>query len=621
MSWLYSIVVAGLFLASGGDTPVSVNEKNAVAERSVQVIAVDDVTDKFEKTYTLTPNGKVSVSNINGSIAIEAWDRGEVRLEATKVADSAETLNEVEIIVTDRPDSLKVETDYKGWRYGDRSDRSRTRKLEVHYKLSVPRTAVLSAIETVNGSVTVANFVNFTKASAVNGNVNASNLRGNAELSTVNGEVSAAFERVEAGSRISLNTVNGRANLTLPSDVNATIKADSLNGVIANDFGLPVKKGEYIGRNLHGRLGNGEAQVRLNSVNGGLSILRQKDGRTQSPATNLLKEGDVGEVEAVDEAALNSAIANRAIARAMRDSERSAAVAMKEAQIAISKVKPELEKIQATIATDEMKASIKEGMAKQAEVLAQLAEINWRSSAPTIKRRTKSFEVNGTPRVVVEANGCDVIIRGGAQKEVRYVLSESGNARTMSPANISEEQNGPEITIKVSGDASSVRSGGLFNAERVRLEIYLPRESNVKVTSDGEIRLSGVSGTLDVKGSDSPIDIRDSQGKLTLDADDGQVRVIGFNGEFESNTIDANVFLEGAFERISSKAEDGVITLTLPDTASASLTSNSEIETFNIGPPRERSRTLRLGSGDKKYDFEFANGKLLVRSASALDIF
>ena len=621
MSWLFSIVVAGLFLASGGDTHVSVNEKNTVAEPKVPVVAADDVIDKFEKTYLLTPNGKVSVSNINGSIVVEAWDRNEVRLEATKVADSAETLTEVEIIVTDRADSFKVETDYKGWRYGDQSDRNRTRKLEVHYKLSVPRTAVLSAIETVNGSVTVANFVNFTKASAVNGNVNASNLRGNAELSTVNGEVSAAFERVEAGSRISLNTVNGRANVTLPSDVNATIKADSLNGVIANDFGLPVKKGEYIGRNLHGRLGNGEAQVRLNSVNGGLSILRQKDGRTQSPATNLLREGNVGEVEAVDDAAMTSAIANRAIARAMRDSERQAATAMKEAQAALSKVKPELEKIRATIETDEIKASIKEGMAKQAEVLAQLAEINWRSSAPTIKRRSKTFEVKGTPRIVIEANGCDVVVRGGIQKDVRYVLSESGNARTLSPANITEDQNGSEITIKVSGDASSARAGGLFNTERVRLEVYLPRESNVKVSSDGEIRLSGVSGTLDIKGSDSPINIRDSQGKLTLDADDGQVRVIGFSGEFESNTGNSNVYLEGAFERIIAKSEDGDITLTLPENANATLSSNSVIETINLGSASEPSRTLKFGSGTSKYEFEFADGKLLVRSASALDIF
>ena len=69
-----------------------------------------------------------------------------------------------------------------------------------------------------------------------------------------------------------------------------TVKADSLNGNITNDFGLPVNKGKYVGRNLYGRLGGGDVQIKLSSVNGGLAIGRRNDGRSLSPATNLLPE-------------------------------------------------------------------------------------------------------------------------------------------------------------------------------------------------------------------------------------------------------------------------------------------------------------------------------------------
>ena len=83
--------------------------------------------------------------------------------------------------------------------------------------------------------------------------------------------------------------MNGTVSLIVPSDVNATIKADSLNGNITNDFGLPVRKGQYVGRDLYGRVGSGEAQIRLNSVNGKLSIGRKNDGHTPNPATKLLQ--------------------------------------------------------------------------------------------------------------------------------------------------------------------------------------------------------------------------------------------------------------------------------------------------------------------------------------------
>jgi hypothetical protein len=95
----------------------------------------------------------------------------------------------------------------------------------------------------------------------------------------VNGEVRAGFDSLNAGTSLALDTVNGKVNLEVPSDINATIKADSLNGSIVNEFGaFPVRKGKPVGRDLHGRVGTGEVQIKLSAVNGGLFIGRKKDG-------------------------------------------------------------------------------------------------------------------------------------------------------------------------------------------------------------------------------------------------------------------------------------------------------------------------------------------------------
>ncbi|MEP6786955.1 MAG: DUF4097 family beta strand repeat-containing protein, partial [Acidobacteriota bacterium] len=390
MSWLYTIVFTGLLFSSQGS-------QSAVADRSVQNVPVTaetvkgDETEKFDQTYPLNAGGRVSISNVNGSITVEAWDRNEVKLEYTKVADSKERLADVEIKIDAKPEYLKVETDYGDWKRPGSGDRWRNGgKLVVEYRLMVPRGAVLDEIETVNGSVTVSNFTNMTRVSAVNGSVNASNLRGTAKLSTVNGEVIADFDRLESGSKISLETVNGKANLVIPSDSNATVKADSLNGNISNDFGLPVRKGKYVGRDLYGRLGSGDVQIRLNSVNGGLAIGHKNDGKGLSPATNLLpqKEKDDEDWDKDsdnDESGLRTAKMNKDIAKAVKDSSKISAKAMVDAQVQINKIQPEIAKITAesvqraaeVMKSDDYLQSMREAQKIQTEVFAKMADASF----------------------------------------------------------------------------------------------------------------------------------------------------------------------------------------------------------------------------------------------------
>src|SRR5678816_3302643 len=112
MSWLYSLVFAGLLFSSNGDESINRAQKVAVAPVAVEFKVADEV-EKFEQSYPLSKNGNVSVSNVNGSITIEAWDRAEVRLVATKIADSKESLADVDIKVDSTADSFSVEADYK----------------------------------------------------------------------------------------------------------------------------------------------------------------------------------------------------------------------------------------------------------------------------------------------------------------------------------------------------------------------------------------------------------------------------------------------------------------------------------------------------------------------------
>ncbi len=635
MSWLYSLVFAGLLFSSNGDQALNQSQHTSPPVRAARAIVSDEI-EKFEQTYPLSKNGNVSVSNVNGSISVEAWDSNEVRLEATKIADSKETLADVDIRVDSTPDSFRVEADYKSWKWNDKRSENRNRRLDVEFRLFVPRAAVLNEIETVNGSVTVANFTNVTKVSAVNGNVVATNLRGAANLSTVNGTVTADFDRVDSSSKINLSTVNGTVSLIVPSDLSATIKADSLNGNISNDFGLPVRKGQYVGRDLYGRVGTGEAQIKLNSVNGKLSIGRKNDGRSPSPATNLLpnkKADENWDNNTYDESGgANAAKVDREVARAMRESRKEMAESMKEAQKTIEAVGTQVEKIKMDelqklekmkidIDGEKIRADIQESMRERGAELDRMRPAVWFSGPPTVEKKRNTFPVKGTPKVNIEAKGCSVSVRGWDRSEVQYVVTEVAGRRGQ-PATVTEESKDSVVTLKVVSNAAArsfVEPTFQPVPERVRIEVYVPRKSNLKIVTDGELRVDGVSGDIELKGGDESINVRDVDGHLNLSANQARVRVIGFKGDFDSQTACGDVFLEGDFKKLSAKANDGTVTLTLPENSNASFVSNTEVEAEGLNIVREGEHTWRLGKGGSQFNFDFSGGKLVVRSSASMN--
>ena len=629
MSWLYSIVIAGLVFSSNNDTTTVKARVSAAAPE--QVVAVQgDEREKFEQSYPLSGNGRVSVSNVNGSIVMEAWERNEVRLEAVKIADTKEALAWVDIKVNSQANSFCVEADYDSFRRerGEKGWKNQGR-LEVQFRLMVPRGAVLDEIETVNGSVTASNFVGITKISAVNGNVNASNLRGTATLSTVNGEVMADFDRLETGSRISLNTVNGKVSLVIPSDSNATVKADSLNGEIRTDFSLPVRKGKYVGRDLYGRIGNGDVQIKLESVNGPLSVLRKNDNKQLSPATNLLPQKAKDDEDWDNDTSWDPKAkkVERDIARSVRESTRAATDGTRIAQAELVRITPEIEKIRTDslqkvkIDQDLLQKQIKTGMEKQKDSLSRFRSANWAGGVGYIEKKTSTFAVKGTPKITVEAKGSSVRVRGWDRSEVKYVLTEMETRRGRMPLSVTETVNDSTVNLKVSGNERASRDM-FFNgdSDSVRIEVFVPRRSNLKIVSNGEIRMEGVSGDVDLTGVDEAIDVRNVDGKLRITAADALVRVIGFKGDVESRTVDGDVYLEGNFTSILGSTGEGSFIVTVPANPNADITSNVEAITVEDLPEPEavKEGQWRFGSGGPKYTFKVSEGEVRFRNANTL---
>jgi hypothetical protein len=161
--------------------------------------------------------------------------------------------------------------------------------------------------------------------------------------------------------------------------------------------------------------------------------------------------------------------------------------------------------------------------------------------------------------------------------------------------------------------------------DQVRLEVFVPKKSNLKVSSKREIRLEGVSGELELNGINESINVRDSYGKLKIESVSGTVRIIGFEGELETNSEDADIYLEGNFMKIDSQANNGRVYLTLPDEANATLITNGIVDFEDImlrgqaNVKKGEMKTLYIGKGGTKYNFGFADGRLIVRNKSSIN--
>jgi DUF4097 and DUF4098 domain-containing protein YvlB len=234
-----------------------------------------DVTETKEYNFELKEGGRISLSNINGDVRIEGVSDNQVHVIAKKKAGSQKKLDELEIDVEATEDLVRIETRHPkrsmGWfNSGDDGNGS------VDYELKVPASAELDTVETVNGNIEISGVKASVSIETVNGKMSLEGLAGNAKLDTVNGTIDAQFAVLGAGQRVKADAVNGRIVLHFPQNTSAEIHAETVNGSIdADDFALEPDKG-FVGRDLDGRIGEGEARVHVDTVNGSITIQRSK---------------------------------------------------------------------------------------------------------------------------------------------------------------------------------------------------------------------------------------------------------------------------------------------------------------------------------------------------------
>jgi DUF4097 and DUF4098 domain-containing protein YvlB len=596
-----------------------------VADASRAQSSLPQLTEEFHQVYPLSADGRLSLSNINGGVHISAWDRNEVKVDAVKRAYAPERLQEARIEVDAGASYVRIETKYPEgnltWRRGD--DDRRDNPASVEYTLTIPRGASLDEVSLINGGLDIEGLSGSVRASSVNGRVTARGLTGTVNLSVVNGGLDATLDRLNEAGTVSLSAVNGSLVVTIPSDANATLRASTVHGAISNDFKLPVREGEYVGRNLEGRLGQGAARVHLSNVNGSVSIRRANDNRPLSPVTNLLSETNRGGDQDQDEAREAAREAREEARENQRESEdeareiqREAARAAREAEKGVK----EAAKAAAEIDTEQLKESIKNG--------ARVGSIR-DDSHRQVARESNTFAVTGTPRVRVETFDGAIYVHAWDKPEVMYTATKrADDDREMQGIKLSAQGGGgSEVTLRADFDKSHARvyeerAGRVVSFSSnasAEFDVYVPRSATLIVsTGDGRVRVEGVSGELEVRSGDGAIDVTGARGRLRAETGDGRILVEGFDGDADARTGDGRITLDGNFRTLAARTGDGTISLAIPDGINATVETDAE-SVFNDGvavaesQTEARVRRWRIGGGGPVFTLHTGDGRVILR--------
>lgn len=207
-------------------------------------------------------SGLVQISGSETATAITI--SGEKRVESNSVADAEAHLADLSIEISSGETEIVVRT--------DQPEHSAGRNYIVNYTVILPPNLGIDAAN-ANGTVSVQSIVANVNVVNVNGYATTRDIAGSLRMAVVNGQIDAAASP-PAGGFISLNVVNGGMRLGIPQDTSAMFAAVVQTGLITLS-NLTLTDIVQTATQLSGKLGDGEGDIALETVNGNIVVIGQ----------------------------------------------------------------------------------------------------------------------------------------------------------------------------------------------------------------------------------------------------------------------------------------------------------------------------------------------------------
>lgn len=268
------------------------------------------------RTVAADPQGEVEIVNVSGDVQIRGWDRAEVRVQAD-LEEGVERLDVqggkgrtlVNVVVpgnrnytasadllveVPRGSTLLVKTVSADQTIAD--VRGVQRLQAVSGSINTQVWGEEFSVKTISGDVTVLGhkMPAVANVNTVSGDATLSNIAGELTVETVTGDMEISMPTLTRGriqttngdlhlqttlardARLDAEAINGDLRFVLRRPVDAEFDIETFNGEIDNCFGPKSERtSEFApGNALRFKEGDGNARVRIKTLNGGVEICR-----------------------------------------------------------------------------------------------------------------------------------------------------------------------------------------------------------------------------------------------------------------------------------------------------------------------------------------------------------
>jgi len=244
---------------------------------------VAGMAQDFQKSYSLAPDGVIRIRSISGEVRVQGYDGNKVEVEGFKVGRNRD---QVEIVDRSAGNRIDVDVRYPENCNCDASVNYRLRvphDVKYNFELirSISGNVYLSDVtgsvkaESISGLVQLQSIAGVVSASSTSGDVNVQNVSGMVSASSTSGNVDVYLKQIEGPGDMEFRSISGSVHVRVPPDLDANVTMSTLSGRLTTDFDIEVLQRRYApGYSARGRLGAGTHNIRITSVSGRVSLVK-----------------------------------------------------------------------------------------------------------------------------------------------------------------------------------------------------------------------------------------------------------------------------------------------------------------------------------------------------------
>lgn len=191
---------------------------------------------------------------------------------------------------------------------------------------------------------------------------------------------------------------------------------------------------------------------------------------------------------------------------------------------------------------------------------------------------SKSYQVQGRPQLVVDADDGNVTVSPSAGNDVRLSVHSEGFRIAPDEIEVSSRQDGNRVELTLRKHNQGLR---IHFHTSLEIRVSLPAGSDLDVhTRDGNLDISGIQGTQRLRTGDGNAELRGVTGNVDLETGDGNLDVEGRFDTLSLHTGDGNIETiarSGSAMKAgwSLRTGDGNIRIELPSNFAANVDAHT----------------------------------------------